>query len=54
MGLFDSVEKQKPLLVLREDLFESPGFAGFIPHEQLRAVQVQEFRHIETKEGVAP
>ena len=50
MGLFDFVEKQNPLLVLREDLSESPGFAGFIPHEQLRAVQVQEFRHIETKQ----
>jgi hypothetical protein len=31
MGLFDFVDKQNPLLVLREDLSESPGFAGFIP-----------------------
>jgi hypothetical protein len=31
MGLFDFVEKQNPLIVLREDLSESPGFAGFIP-----------------------
>ena len=47
MGFFDFVEEQNPPLVPREDHSESSGAAGFVSHEQLHAVQMEEFRHVE-------
>ena len=49
MGLFDFVEKQNASLVPRENLPESSRAAGFVSHEQLHAVQVQELGHIEAE-----
>ena len=49
MGFFDFVEEQNASLMLRENYSESSGAAGFISHEQLHAVQVEELGHIEAE-----
>ena len=38
--------------MLRKNVPEVSGAAGFIAHEQLHVVQVKELGHVETKNGV--
>ena len=49
VGLFDFIEQQNSAVVLPEDGSQASRSAGFIAHEELHVVQVQELRHIETK-----
>ena len=49
MGLLNFVEQENATLVPRENIPKPSGVAGFISHQQLRAVQVKEFGHIESK-----
>jgi hypothetical protein len=53
-GPFRFRRQAEPLARAERGPFRVARVCRIHPHEQLRAVQVQEFRHIETKEGVAP
>jgi len=53
MRLFDFIEKQNAMLVLRKNVPEAFGATGFIAHEQLHIVQVKELGHIEAENVVA-
>ena len=47
MGFFDFVKEKNASLVPRENIPKPSEAAGFVSHEQLHAVQVEEFGHVE-------
>ena len=49
MGLFDFVEKQNASVVPRKNVSESSRATSLISHEQLHAVQMKKFRHVEAE-----
>jgi hypothetical protein len=48
---FDFIEQENALPVFGKDFSQTSRAAGFVAHEQLHVVQVEEFRHIEPEHG---
>jgi hypothetical protein len=53
MSFLNFVEQQNASLMPRENVSQASGAPGFVSDEELHAVQVQEFRHVEAKEILA-
>jgi hypothetical protein len=49
--LFDFIEQENALPVFAKDSSQTSRAAGFVSHEQLHIVQVEEFRHVEPEHG---
>lgn len=49
MGLFNFIEEKDTMSMLGENLSQTPAVAGFIAHEELYVVEVEELGHVEAE-----
>ena len=51
MCFFDFIEQENALPVFAKDSSQTSRAAGFVSHQRLHIVQVQEFRHVKPEHG---